>query len=63
MPRPRPPCYHAELGSRPWFPKRRPISAGDITSLFTERHHYIRDGDGREELYNFQADPGEQEDL
>jgi arylsulfatase A-like enzyme len=53
----------AELSFRAGFPEWYPISKGDMKSLSTEGYHYIRNGDGREELYNWEADPWEQHDL
>jgi arylsulfatase A-like enzyme len=45
--------------AEPWYP----VAKGDMTSLILDREHYIRQGDGREELYDFSVDPGEQQDL
>ncbi|HWP45488.1 MAG TPA: sulfatase, partial [Blastocatellia bacterium] len=42
-----------------WFP----IAKGDLKSLVLGRYHYIRNGDGSEELYDFKKDPLEQIDL
>lgn len=39
------------------------VSKGDMQSIIVGRHHYIRNGDGREELYDVVADPGEMADL
>ena len=36
---------------------------GNMVSRLDERFHYIRNGDGREELYDFLADPQELENL
>jgi arylsulfatase A-like enzyme len=38
-------------------------SEGDMLSLFSGRHHYIRLGTGREQLFDYAADPLEQRDL
>ena len=38
-------------------PEWHPISKGDMKSLVTNRWHYILNGDGREELYDFEQDP------
>ncbi len=43
--------------------ERYPIAKGDMKSLVIDRMHYIKNGDGHEELYNFQNDPEEQQDL
>jgi arylsulfatase A-like enzyme len=42
-----------------WYPTFK----GDLKSLVVGHHHYIRNGDGREELYNFEDDPQEKRDL
>jgi hypothetical protein len=34
-----------------------------MTSLVWRQHHYIRNGDGIEELYHLQNDPGEEDNL
>ena len=34
-----------------------------MKSLVAGRYHYIKNGDGREELYNFESDPAEERDL
>jgi hypothetical protein len=34
-----------------------------MSSVTGDRHHYIRNGDGTEELFDFRADPDEQSDL
>lgn len=46
-------------GREPWLP----TSAGDMASLLNARHHFIRNGDGRAELYDVIADPLEQRNL
>ena len=40
-----------------------PTRRGDMQALFEGRMHYIRNGDGTEELYDFEADPREENDL
>lgn len=40
-----------------------PISKGDMQSLVMGSSHYIRNGDGREELYDLEHDPLEEHDL
>ncbi len=40
-----------------------PISKGDIEAVFVDPWKYILNGDGREELYDLRADPGETVDL
>ncbi len=46
-------------GQPDWFP----VSRGDMRSLIDEGAHYIRSGDGREELYDLADDPWETRDL
>jgi arylsulfatase A-like enzyme len=46
-----------------WAEKWQPASRGDMHSLMNDRHHYIRNGDGREELYAIRTDPTEEHDL
>jgi arylsulfatase A-like enzyme len=53
----------AELKYAGGFPDWFPISKGNIQALVSTDHHYIRNGDGKEELYAWQADPWEQSDL
>ena len=53
----------SETSWKPWKPKWFPIHKGDMQSLVDARYHYIRNGDGREELYDLQNDPWEQRDL
>ncbi|MFN2399267.1 MAG: sulfatase [Gemmatimonadaceae bacterium] len=42
-----------------WYP----VSKGDMASLIESPYHYIRNGDGREELYDIYADPWQRHDL
>ncbi len=42
---------------------RSPARRGPMTSLVAWGHHYVRNGDGREELFDLAADPGEARDL
>ncbi|HEU4565395.1 MAG TPA: sulfatase, partial [Gemmatimonadaceae bacterium] len=44
-------------------PPEHPVSRGDMRSLITMPWHYIRNGDGREELYDIVSDPAERRDL
>lgn len=39
------------------------VAKGDMRSIIVGRHHFIRNGDGREELYDIVADPWETTDL
>jgi hypothetical protein len=40
-----------------------PVSRGPLLSLVDHGFHYIRNGDGREELYDLENDRGETHDL
>jgi arylsulfatase A-like enzyme len=42
-----------------WLPSMK----GDMKSLVMDGMHYIKNGDGREELYDFESDPAEERDL
>jgi arylsulfatase A-like enzyme len=42
-----------------WLPSMK----GDMKSLVMDGRHYIKNGDGREELYDFENDPAETRDL
>ena len=42
---------------------RSPAARGPMTSVIDEDFHYIRGGDGREELYDLKRDPAEARDL
>ncbi|MFO0953710.1 MAG: sulfatase-like hydrolase/transferase [Isosphaeraceae bacterium] len=42
---------------------RSPVFRGPMKAVVSETHVFIRNGDGREELYNASADPEEQQDL
>ncbi|MFQ5746599.1 MAG: sulfatase [Gemmatimonadota bacterium] len=44
-------------------PPNEPIALGDMESLVDGDLHYIRNGDGSEELYDMAADPDELRDL
>jgi arylsulfatase A-like enzyme len=46
-----------------WFPSWFPCWKGPMKSLVAGEYHYIRNGDGREELYNIEADPLEKRNL
>jgi len=56
----------AEVGyaewAREWFPSY-PTAKGAMQSLLDGDYHYIRNGDGREELYALNDDPEERHDL
>ncbi|MGH9382993.1 MAG: sulfatase [Vicinamibacterales bacterium] len=53
------------VGNEPhgWAPKHWPVSRGRMRSIVADGYHYIRDGAGREELYDFRADTDEREPL
>ncbi len=53
----------SELSGRSWLPPVNPASRGNMQSLIFEGMHYIRNGDGTEELYDIVADPWERRDL
>ncbi len=53
----------SEVNFAPRQPEWYPISKGDMKSLVVNKWHYIRNGDGREELYNFENDPLEKKNL
>ena len=42
---------------------REPAAKGPMTSLVADGMHYIRDGDGSEELYVLDSDPEERFNL
>ncbi len=45
------------------LPDNYPISRGDMKSIVHGNLHYIKNGDGKEELYDFRQDPDEMENL
>jgi arylsulfatase A-like enzyme len=53
----------SELNFAPGLPASFPVSKGDMKSLIMGRYHYIKNGDGSEELYDFETDPAEQSNL
>jgi arylsulfatase A-like enzyme len=69
-------CWHArgtaapadepllsEVSFTPNKPAWVPVARGDMKSLVLGGYHYIRCGDGGEELYDLHSDPLEQRDL
>lgn len=51
-------------GKKPdWFPKSWPADKGSMQSLVSSGYHYIKYGDGSEELFDFENDPEEEHDL
>ncbi len=53
----------SEVEGQSWKPKWYPVQKGGMKSLVVGRYHYIKNGDGREELYKFENDPWEKRDL
>jgi arylsulfatase A-like enzyme len=53
----------SELDLAPNLPASYPLAKGNMKSLTEGPYHYIRNGDGSEELYNFAKDPDETNDL
>ena len=53
----------SELDFAPNLPASYPLSRGDMKSLVAGAYHYIRNGDGSEELYNLEKDPNERTEL
>ena len=47
----------------PRLPSWMPGAKGNMRSVFVGPYHLIRNGDGREELYDVVADPLEKTDL
>ena len=45
------------------IPVNQPVSKGEMVSVVIDSLHYIMNGDGREELYNFRKDPQERRNL
>jgi len=48
-----------EFGQARWYP----LMKGNMRSLVSGRYHYIVNGDGSEELYDFESDPDETKNL
>ncbi len=46
-----------------WTRKDFPVFKGEMTSLVRSSLHYIRNGDGRKELYDFMSDSLGRRDL
>jgi arylsulfatase A-like enzyme len=53
----------SEINRASWGEEWYPAVKGDMKSLVKDRYHYIRNGDGSEELYDFEKDPLERDDL
>ena len=53
----------SELDFAPNLPASYPLSRGNMKSLVAGPYHYIRNGDGSEELYDLEHDPDETKEL
>jgi arylsulfatase A-like enzyme len=53
----------SELEKGVRLPDWYPVSIGDMTSVVADGLHYIRNGDGREELFDLGSDPHERHDV
>jgi arylsulfatase A-like enzyme len=53
----------AEVGQRNGVPRSWPTASGWLRAVMTDRWQFILGQDGRMELYDLQADPGQQHDL
>ncbi|HSK18802.1 MAG TPA: sulfatase [Longimicrobiales bacterium] len=58
-----PEVLHADLTGLSFRPATYPVSRGDMRSVVIDPYHYIRDGDGREEIYDIRNDPLETLEL
>lgn len=59
MPSATPTPILSEITGLPNLGKKVPVGRGDMVSLVRDSLHYIRNGDGVEELYNIRRDPTE----
>jgi len=46
-----------------WIPESWPVAKGEMKSVVAGGYHYIQYGDGKEELFDFENDPEEKDDL
>ena len=53
----------SEVGAGINTPEHEPVTRGSMQSPILGDYHYILNGDGVEELYDWHRDPGEREDL
>ncbi len=53
----------SEVNFAPNLPEWYPVSKGDMKLIVADGLHYIKNGDGSEELYDFENDPDEEHDL
>jgi arylsulfatase A-like enzyme len=58
-----PEAIHFSVSQSINMPEWLPASKGDMQGVIFDGMHYIRNGDGREELYDFINDPEELQDL
>jgi arylsulfatase A-like enzyme len=56
-------AVRSELQKGVRLPEWYPVSVGDMTSLVANGLHYIRNGDGREQLFDIARDPWERLDM
>jgi arylsulfatase A-like enzyme len=52
----------SEVNRAPNVAEWLPVAAGDLKSIVVDRYHFIRNGDGRELLYDLESDPYETAD-
>jgi len=50
-------------GKPDWWPESWPIDKGSMQAIVSEWHHYIKNGDGQEEIYDFKNDPEEASNI
>jgi arylsulfatase A-like enzyme len=60
---PAPAAVFSEVSRAPWGEKWYPATKGDMQSLTDARYQYIRNGDGREELYDLERDAAAKKDI
>jgi arylsulfatase A-like enzyme len=53
----------SEVKFIPHVPEWYPVFKGDMKSIIQNQYHYIKIGDGKEEIYNFEDDPFEKRNL
>ena len=57
------PAVLSEIQKGIRLPEWYPVSRGDMASIISDDHHYIRGGNPNEQLFDWRADPWEQTDL
>lgn len=50
-------------GKPDWWPESWPIDKGSMQAIVSDGHHYITNGDGQEEIYDFKNDPEEANNI